>query len=234
MAGSYGVRISSRNSEPTMHIMQILNALRQYRIYCTIDRQNPFKIHGKINMKPFEIEVDEYPDPDVAGNPRCKFVKISTHQDHRFLRVEPQIDFEAFKRIFIELFPGVEIVQWLTELLQARFPGWFLDSNGMIFGIFNGNRVVIYESTDDFGMDMECLQVKNLDTNQKLTAFEFGESVATHQGLFDKLVRALETVTKGGFQSRVINFNWPPFLDQSKRPPPGFWNQHWQEEEGDI
>ena len=41
--------------------------------------------------------------------------------------------------------------------------------------------------------------------------------------LFNKLMAALDKITTSGFRTRVMNLDWPSWLDESRQPPPDFF-----------
>ena len=215
--------LRASSTEP-LPIMQVYNLLYHNQIYCKIDPQNRNILRGKINSKPFKIEIDEiYDSPTPETMVRTDFFKISTVNYVKFLKVENPLDVQAIKEIFLDLFPTLELVEWLTELLNERFPQRFQAINGMIFGIYNGQRVQIYEYEDHMGLGLECFKILNLNTSQKTIAFHIEDTRDTKQMLFNKLMAALDKIMTSGFRTRVVNLDWPPWLDESRQPPPDFF-----------
>ena len=192
-------------------IMKLYNVLYHNKIYCKIDPQNRNILRGKINSKPFKIEIDEiYDSPTPETLVRTDFFKFSTVNYVKFLKVEKTLDVQA-------------IVEWLTELLNERFPQRFQPINGMIFGIYNGQRVQIYEYEDHMGLGLECFKILNLNIGQKTIAFHIETWLDTKEMLFNKLMTALDKITTSGFWTRVMNLDWPSWLDKSRQPPPDFF-----------
>lgn len=201
-----------RINESHLPIEQIQILLNSYNIFSSKDPQNPFILHGHINNTKFLIQLDE--TRDESTNTKIEFfsfqnlangamhyleLNLPLNAESIFYRVNKNAVIDIMYRLFENLEYMVNIY---NNHVLGHIPGHWTMANGMIYGLYNGKKVHIYQGKDDMGLGIECVKVANIDTKQSKIAFGSDDDEGFQPR--NKIRQALDDVISPNFQTRVV------------------------------